>query len=143
MISSLKKIILILFLLLFFELDSKSQLIVEVTNIEVLEGRIELGLYDDPNVFLSTTEQYRWLLKPVDSYTVIIAIDSIPEGWYAISLMHDLNSNGEMEKNFIGIPLEPYGFSKNIKPRFSKPDFEDAQFYYNGISLNVKIELIQ
>lgn len=143
MISLLKKITLLLFLILFFEFDSKSQLIVEVTNIEVLEGRIELGLYDDPEVFLSTTEQYRWLLKPVESYTVIIAIDSLPEGWYAISLMHDLNSNGEMEKNFIGIPLEPYGFSNDIKPRFSKPDFEDAQFFYNGKSLNIKIDLIQ
>ena len=142
MISSMKKIILSIFLLLIFESELKSQLIIEITNIKDIKGRIEFGLYDDPNVFLSETEQYKVLYLPVVENTVVITIDSLPIGTYAISLMHDLNSDGDMESNFFHIPQEPYGFSNNFHPRFSKPDFEDCQFYYNGESLELTIDLI-
>ena len=142
MISSMKKIILSIFLLLIFESELKSQLIIEITNIKDIKGRIEFGLYDDPNVFLSETEQYKVLYLPVVENTVVITIDSLPIGTYAISLMHDLNNDGEMESNFFHIPQEPYGFSNNFHPRFSKPDFEDCQFYYDGESLELTIELI-
>lgn len=142
MISLLRKITLLVFLSLFLLMDLKSQLIIEITNIKEVKGRIELGLYDDPEVFLSETEQYKVLYVPVENKLTIITIDSIPEGTYAISLMHDLNSDGKMEKNFIQYPQEPYGFSNNIRPRFSKPEFEDCQFYYNGINLEISIELI-
>ena len=113
-----------------------------ITNIKEIKGRIELGLYNDPEVFLSKTEQYKVVFLPVDSDKITVVIDSIPIGWYAVSLMHDLDSNGEMEKNLIGIPKEPYGFSTNFHPRFSKPDFDDAEFYYNGIFLKLTIELV-
>ena len=138
----MKKIILSIFLLLIFESELKSQLIIEITNIKDIKGRIEFGLYDDPNVFLSETEQYKVLYLPVVENTVVITIDSLPIGTYAISLMHDLNSDGDMESNFFHIPQEPYGFSNNFHPRFSKPDFEDCQFYYDGESLELTIELI-
>jgi len=124
------------------EWDLKSQLLVEITNIKEIKGRIEFGLYDNPDVFLSDTEQYKLVFIPVDSIMAIITIDSLPKGTYAISLMHDLNSDGEMESNFFHIPQEPYGFSNNYHPRFSKPDFENCQFYYNGESLELTIELI-
>ena len=138
----LKKITLIIFLYLSVGLELKSQLIIEITNIKDIKGRIEFGLYDDPNVFLSETEQYKVLYLPVVENTVVITIDSLPIGTYAISLMHDLNSDGDMESNFFHIPQEPYGFSNNFHPRFSKPDFEDCQFYYDGESLELTIELI-
>lgn len=120
----------------------QGQLVVKVTNIKEIKGVIEIGLYDRPEVFLSYTEQYKVLYIPVENTTVVIIIDSIPKGNYAISLMHDLNSDGEMESNFFHIPKEPYGFSNNYRPRFSKPDFEDCQFYYKGESLELTIELI-
>ena len=119
-----------------------AQLTTTITNIKEIKGRIEFGIYDDPEVFLSETEQYKLVFIPVDSIIAIIIIDSLPKGTYAISLMHDLNSDGEMESNFFHIPKEPYGFSNNHRPLFSKPDFEDCQFFYNGESLELTIELI-
>lgn len=40
---------------------------------------------------------------------------SIPKGEYAILAFHDLNSNGKLDRNFLGIPSEPYAFSNNVK----------------------------
>jgi uncharacterized protein (DUF2141 family) len=119
-----------------------AQLIVEITNIKEIKGRIEIGLYNDPEVFLSKTEQYKVILVPVDDYTLTAIFDSIPEGKFAISLMHDLNEDGEMERNIIGFPKEPYGFSTNFRPRFGKPGFEDAEFYYDGKFIKLTIELV-
>jgi len=138
----LKKTLFLIVSLLYLHLDLSAQLTTTITNIKEIKGNIEFGLYDDPEVFLSDTEQYKVLYIDVVSNTLIITIDSLPEGNYAISLMHDLNSDGEMESNFFHIPQEPYGFSNNYHPRFSKPDFEDCQFYYNGESLELTIELI-
>jgi uncharacterized protein (DUF2141 family) len=119
-----------------------AQLIVEITNIKEFKGRIEIGLYNDPEVYLSETEQYKVLFIPIDDYIVYAVFDTIPEGKYAISLMQDLNVDRKMERNFIGFPKEPYGFSNNYHPRFRAPDFEDAEFYYDGKILELSIELI-
>ena len=136
------KTFLLIFTTIFIHLGLSAQLTTTITNIKEIKGNIEFGLYDDPEVFLSETEQFKVLYIDVVSSSIIITIDSIPKGTYAISLMHDLNSDGEMESNFFHIPQEPYGFSNNYHPRFSKPDFEDCQFYYNGESLELTIELI-
>ena len=38
----------------------------------------------------------------------------IPSGTYAVKLHIDENENGELDKNFLGIPMEQYGISNNI-----------------------------
>jgi uncharacterized protein (DUF2141 family) len=49
-------------------------------------------------------------------------------GIYAVSAFIDLNGNGKLDKNFFGIPKEPYCFSNNFKPALSAPDFKDCSF---------------
>ena len=43
-----------------------------------------------------------------------LVFDSIPDGEYAISLLHDENENGDMDLNFIGYPLEGFGLANII-----------------------------
>lgn len=52
----------------------------------------------------------------------------IPMGSYAVSVYHDENANGKLDKSFFGKPLEMYGFSNNAGNFFSRPDYEDAIF---------------
>lgn len=52
----------------------------------------------------------------------------LPEGVYAIKLFLDLNGNGEMDTNFLGIPKEPFGFSNNAKGKLGPPSFDAAAF---------------
>ena len=61
-------------------------------------------------------------------------------GYYAISCFQDLNNNGILDKNLLGIPTEPYAFSQNARPKFRAPSWEEAQFYYNGQSIQLKLE---
>ena len=53
-------------------------------------------------------------------------------GEYAIAVFVDLNGNGKMDKNFLGIPKEQYGFSNNVMGRIAAPSFEQAKFEMKG-----------
>ena len=44
----------------------------------------------------------------------------------AVAVIHDANGNRDMDRNLIGIPLEAYGFSRGVRPRFGPPKFADA-----------------
>ncbi len=138
----MKKIFIILLFIVAISAKSNAQLVIKINNITSIQGDLHIGIYDDPEVFLSLTEQYIFILKKVDSLAMLIVIDTIPKGNYAISIMHDLNSNGEMDFIFFGIPKEPYGFSNNLNPNFRAPRFEESQFYYDGNYFELEIILL-
>jgi len=98
-----------------------------VTNINVLEGSIELGIFNTPKSFLKKGKEYKLYTQKVSSDTLIFLLTGLKKDDYAISLYHDINSDSKCNLNFLGIPLEPYGFSRNFKPKFSKPSFNDCK----------------
>jgi len=52
---------------------------------------------------------------------------NLAAGTYAVMVMHDENGNGKLDTNFVGMPIEGYGFSNDPKvPR--KPTFDEAKF---------------
>jgi uncharacterized protein (DUF2141 family) len=53
-----------------------------------------------------------------------------------VSVFHDENSNGKIDRNFMGIPKEGVGASNDAEGRFGPPKFDDARFTYRG-GLNV------
>ena len=56
----------------------------------------------------------------------------LPHGEYAIAVFVDLNGNGKMDKNFLGIPKEQYGFSNNVMGKMAAPSFEQAKIEVKG-----------
>jgi uncharacterized protein (DUF2141 family) len=55
-----------------------------------------------------------------------IAVRDVPAGNWAVLAFQDANGNGELDRNFIGIPSEDYGFSRDARGKFGPPSFEDA-----------------
>jgi uncharacterized protein (DUF2141 family) len=45
---------------------------------------------------------------------------------YSIAVFHDTSGNGKLDRSFIGLPNEPYGFSNDVGRR-GPPDFEAAR----------------
>jgi len=54
-------------------------------------------------------------------------IADLTRGEYALVVYHDENGNGRLDKNFIGIPSEPLGFSNRYWPQ-GPPAFTKAAF---------------
>ena len=113
---------------------------VEITNVRNGNGKIWIAIFK-PDEKFGTNKPGIAKIVNVTSADDQTATFELKPGRYALAMYHDLNGNDLMDKNFIGIPKEPYGFSKNFRPRFSAPSFEDCAFELSpgGKTISVKL----
>lgn len=57
-----------------------------------------------------------------------VTMPDFPRGEYAVAVFADSNGNQKLDSNFLGIPKEPVGVSRDTKGRFGPPKFADAAF---------------
>lgn len=107
---------------------TSGSLLVKITNIAPKGGKIYVGLYTKNYIFANFTNTFRKKVINADAKVLSLTFKEIPNGVYAISLFHDENSNGRLDKNFLGIPKEGYAFSNNIRPTFRVAKFNEANF---------------
>ncbi len=65
--------------------------------------------------------------------------ENLQFGNYAIKVFHDEDMNYELNKNFLGMPSEDYGFSNNVRGTFGMPDFESALFSFDSTNQIINI----
>lgn len=101
-----------------------------VKNVDASVGNIAVALFSNEADFLKK----RFAAKQVKAGKgdVHLIFENIPAGEYAISAYHDANTNGELDKNLMGIPKEGFGFSNDAMGMFGPPDFKKASFEWNG-----------
>jgi uncharacterized protein (DUF2141 family) len=99
------------------------------------------ALYTDKATFMDQTKAYQLFKVNAAPGQVKYVVRGLPAGRYAISVCHDANNNGEMDKNFIGAPLEGFGFSNDPEVTTGPPEFEQAVFTYNGQSQAMSIKM--
>ena len=103
-------------------------------NAEAFEGSVVKEKRSEVGVFKGL-ELY---LEPKDSMRLSI---EIPDGEYAIAFFIDANGNKKLDKNFLGIPKEQFGFSNNAMGTLSAPSFEQAKFKVTGNTVqNIKLK---
>ena len=57
---------------------------------------------------------------------------TLPPGVYGARVLHDLNGNGKVDSNFVGMPKEPWAFSNNATGRLGPAKWQDAKFEISG-----------
>lgn len=118
-------------------------LVVNIENVTKADGELRLGIYTNAESYdAEDNPDFPKVFPANKTGTVSVRVEDLPFGKYGIALMQDWNSNGEMDFNFIGMPKEPYGFSKK-KSRFSKPSFEEVQFEFSADNQAIKIQLVE
>ena len=109
-------------------------LTVYIEGVRSSSGTIEIGIYNKEGVFLEIGDEFKNVIINSASPTASYTFKNLPFDVYAVSLYHDENNDRECNTNLIGIPTEGYGFSNNVKPFLSAPEFEKAQFEFNKTS---------
>jgi len=104
---------------------AQNNLEVKIDNIKNDNGDILIGLYSGGNSFPRKTSDGRIVKASKDGVTV--AFHDLKPGPYAVSVLHDENSNKDMDQDRIGIPKEGFGFSNNARG-FGPPSFDKAKF---------------
>lgn len=99
---------------------------VKMSGFENNTGVVKVGLYDSEFSFLKTV--YKSLKGEIKSGSATVMFNDVPKGTYAVSVYHDENENGVLDKNSFGIPSEDYGTSNDAKGFMGPPKFEDAKF---------------
>jgi uncharacterized protein (DUF2141 family) len=66
----------------------------------------------------------------------------LPPGRYAVAVIHDENSNHKLDRNFMSIPKEGFGFSNNPHVLLTAPKFDTAAFQLACPSAELSIHLI-
>ncbi|HEX2609176.1 MAG TPA: DUF2141 domain-containing protein [Flavisolibacter sp.] len=125
----------ILSLLLFSALHAGAQnkIIARVTGFENSDGVCRACLYTNASA-LNKETPYQCVEAKVNNKTSQVEFTNVPDGEYAIIVLHDANNNHKMDKNFLGIPKEGYGASRNKLPFAAAPGYDDNKFAVNNSS---------
>lgn len=67
-------------------------------------------------------------------------VDGLEKGEYAVSVYQDMDGDRRLYKNFLGIPREPAGVSRNPRNLFGPPSFDDSKFEFPEVN-EISIEL--
>jgi uncharacterized protein (DUF2141 family) len=65
---------------------------------------------------------------PARQGVVTLMLKDVADGEYAVSLFHDENGSGKLDRNAFGMPIEPVGFSMGARGNFGPPPYERAKF---------------
>jgi uncharacterized protein (DUF2141 family) len=121
------------------KLDGNIRVIVE--GLENDKGFVQIGLFNSKESWEGKIEKLRGAIIPLKSTTMEWNIENIPFGEYAVKLFHDENGDNKLNTNFLGMPVEDYGFSNNPTVLFGPPSFEKVKFVFSSQDTSITIKL--
>ena len=105
-----------------------ASLTIHIERISPRGGILRLGVYDAAHYADDNAKPVASADVPATLGEVNITLKDLAPGRYAIEAFQDINGNGKMDTSWIGLPLEPYGFSRDARPFLSKPGFNATAF---------------
>lgn len=98
-----------------------------ITDIKHNYGTLWIGIYASEEAFLDKEQAHLQAVKISDLKGKHIYLNDLDYGDYAVALFHDLNNNGEMDVNWVGVPEEPYAFSRPVSSKWRLPKFSEVK----------------
>jgi uncharacterized protein (DUF2141 family) len=121
----------------------ESHVILIIKKIQHKDGAVLLSVYCDPSQFAYAPGIWYNIPKSgLKDSTIVFEFDLPKPGNYAIAILDDENSNGELDRNFLGIPVEGFGFSNNFVARgLNIPHYEDLLVTFDEGLNEVEVEI--
>lgn len=113
-------------------------LTVVVTGARSAKGQVMAAVFDKAEGW--TTTRLRGEAVAAGERVTLVFRD-LPAGTYAVAVYHDENGNGRLDANVIGLPTEPYGFSRDAAGTLGPPRFADAAMALQAdTTIHVKLQ---
>ena len=119
--------------------SSKGVLTINVIGKGRDSGTLQVSLYDSPETFRK--KAFKRASIQMLNGKAEWALRDIPYGEYAAAAYLDKNENKKLDKGFMGIPKERYGFSNKAKSSSGPPKYKAAKFQYSSTNSQVDIKL--
>lgn len=114
-----------------------------VSNLASPTAPVIVGVYKSRYKFMYKESRIKEYTFVPNGNTLTALITDINYGEIAIAIYQDMNSNGKLDKNPIGMPTEGYCFSNNFKPKIKAPGYDDCKFIYSAKINKVVMTLIR
>lgn len=95
-------------------------------------GQLMILLFDAERSWKAKADAVREIKRRVSAATAEIRFDGLTAGVYGAMVFQDLNLDGKMNFNMLGMPTEPYGFSNDSRGLFGPPAWGKAAFRFGG-----------
>ena len=122
-----------------------STLTVDIVSARSASGKPRVALFHDAAGFPeASSNAVRRQEVDIDASTLSAhaVFPNVPPGIYAVSVVHDENMNGKLDKNFLRIPSEGYGTSNNPGKKLRAPRFDEAEFVSKAADQTVGVKLV-
>lgn len=139
----MKNIGVLFFVFTFFSITTLAEEVtISIKGVRNTKGKLRIGIFKDQASFEKETPFRSIELSKSGLFkgTLKCTID-LPKGEYGFALLDDENNNEEMDKSFLGIPQEGYGFSNYEHSGIFAPVFEDFKFLVRKGANLVKMRL--
>ena len=93
------------------ETGPEFEVTLNITNIETIEGKLFLSIYQDAQSF-KKKEPLKTVSVQVDGKEMTIT-EKLPQGEYVFFVYQDINKNDKLDRNFLGMPKEPVGYGNH------------------------------
>ncbi len=111
-----------------------------ISNIKVAKGQLFVAVYNNKPDFLDVSKATSHHVFPISQTgKQNFKLPALSPGYYAICCFQDLNGNKRLDTNMFGVPTEPYGFSRNARPKFRAPVWDEACFEIKKDPIPVEI----
>lgn len=121
---------------------TNSSLTVMINGIKKQSGQVCLSLFSSSQGFPSNSSSaLQAQCTIVDDKPLAITFRNLKAGSYAVAAIHDVNNDSNLNRNFLGIPTEGIGFSRNPRIVTGPPKFNDSVVLINGSSTSIQIQL--
>ena len=128
------------FLLTGLFMHAQNTIEVSMSGFDNNDGTAMIALYDSEDNYLE--KRLLGALSPIENQEASATFSDVPDGIYAISVVHDEDNNGKLNMVMGFYPSEETGASNNAPANFGPPKWEVAKFEVkNGQHLTQNIKL--
>jgi uncharacterized protein (DUF2141 family) len=122
-------------------LDARA-IVVRVAGVRNERGQVVAVLYGDvPEDFLKRGKRLRRERVPARPGSVELCVVPPGPGVYALAVFHDENDNLRVDRSWVGLPVEGYGFSNNPTGLLGVPSHAEVAFRVGTGSTTLDIRL--
>ena len=104
-----------------------------------LRGTLVAGVFDNQSAYATGDQPVDFCKITITTNQALCVVRGLKAGPYAIKVFHDLNGNGKLDMNLVGIPTEPVAFSNNAKVNMRAPTWGEAMI---NVSSTMKYQYI-
>ena len=95
-----------------------------IQNVKPQQGKLWVALYDSADAY-KADRRFAGQMVDASAPELTVIFTGLAPGRYGLSAYQDANGDEKLGTNMLGMPTEPYGFSRAAKAgAFGPPEFE-------------------